>query len=172
MAAVSAYRPALDCIVEAAGLPLPTGYDRWAIKSTSADLSTRNGFRWAFPGEVTKVPKSGIDKTNHDACPSGEGDGLSVGLTYAGMASGGYPARTLLLVAVKTADVLGEDENKLRVRAAFTVDILDGEQYASEHLRGAYLGGADLRGADLGEAYGTPFPWPVGFDPEAAGWRP
>jgi hypothetical protein len=154
---VSDYANALERIV--GDRELPDGYDRWGMKSTRADLTTRNGFQWAFPGKVTKVPKSGIDTDNTGPCPSREGDGLSVALTYAGMASGGMPARTVLLLAIKDRHVLGSDSDKLRVRSALVVALLDGERLARDHLyranlysanlRGANLRGANLRGADL-----------------------
>ena len=34
---------------------LPPGYDSWAIKSVRPDLTTRNGFRWPYPGAETRV---------------------------------------------------------------------------------------------------------------------
>ncbi|BBU22134.1 hypothetical protein [Mycobacterium xenopi] len=70
---------------------LPDGYDSWGLKSVHPDLRTRNGFRWPFPGNET--PRVELD--DHDGpCPSRPGDGVCVAKTWAGMASGGIPART------------------------------------------------------------------------------
>lgn len=195
---MTTYRPALDAIVAASGHELPKGYDRWFIKSVRPDLRTREGFRWAFPGRVSRVPKAGICYNNTGTCPARAGDGLCVATTYAGMASGGYPARTLLLLAVRSGDVIAEDADKARVSAALTVDVLDGEEYARIHLYGAnltaanlndaYLTAANLTGANLAHANlngayltaanlrgaigGESVTWPYGFDWRAAGVRP
>ena len=143
------YKPALPLIVEASGHALPDGYDRWAMKSVRADLRTRYGYRWPFPGKVAKA----ANPTRHDdPCPSVDGDGLCVADTYAGMAMGGYVARTLLLVAVKDKHVLADRDGKQRVAECLVIDVLDGEALAREHLYGADLRGADLYGADLRRA--------------------
>ena len=70
------------------------------------------------------------------------------------MASGGIPAITLLLVAYRKADVLGERPGKLRTSEVAVVAIVDGARLLREagalaNLRGANLHGANLRKADL-----------------------
>jgi hypothetical protein len=128
---------------------LPEGYDSWAIKSVRPDLRTRNGFRWPFPGNATER----VVLLDHNrSCPEREGDGVCVATTWAGMASGGFPARTLLLLAYRAAESRGDETGKLRVPQAFVVDVIDGEQLLVHHGRGANLGGADLEGAYLGGA--------------------
>ena len=154
----------LDVIVETSGATLPDGYDSWGIKSVHPDLKTTRGFTWALPGGIN-VSNDKLDRSNTGACPDMEGDGLCVATTWRGMASGGITARTLLLVAYRTADVVGRDElaGKLRIGAEVaSVALVDGERLIREHGRGANLqdanlqdanlGGADLRDADLQDA--------------------
>ena len=157
---------------------------RWGVKTVRADFTARNGYRWPFPGGWA-VEETDIDWHNKGPCPSMPGDGLSVGLTFAGMAQGGRPARTVLIVGWLPGDLLGEDCEKVRVRCGLVAAVVDGEGSVRKFGRGAYLDGADLRGAylggadlcgahlggaDLDGAYadkGTV--WPCGYDPEAAG---
>jgi hypothetical protein len=169
------YRDLLPVVVETSGAQMPDGFDSWGIKSVHPDLMTTRNFRWALPGGTSV---SNYALVNSDgACPIRPGDGLCVATTWRGMASGGIPARTLLLVAYREADVVGRDEpaGKLRIGAKVaTVALIDGERFLREHgkgldlqganlqraglqgadlrcadLRGADLRGADLRGADL-----------------------
>ena len=136
----------IDRIVE--GRDLPEGCDTWGIKSVHPDLSTRHGFHWPSHGWAAVDE---IDQENTSPCPSREGDGLCVASTWRGMASGGIPARTLLLVAYSRADVLGGDDHKVRVSRACVVEVLDGVSVLApgDDLRGAYLPHAKLTGADL-----------------------
>jgi uncharacterized protein YjbI with pentapeptide repeats len=155
------YRPVLPIIV--GDRELPDGCDRWAIRSVHADLRSSRGFRWPWPGQWAEAAGPFVE-SNTDGCPAAEGDGICVADTYQGMASGGIPARTLLLVAYSSSDVLGTtpDESKHRVRRALVVDVVDGDRVARENLYGADLSradlyganlyGADLRGADLSRA--------------------
>lgn len=156
----------LDVIVETTGATLPEGFDSWGIKAVHPDLTTTRNFRWAMPGGVN-VSNDHLVADNRKACPKVPGDGLCVATTWRGMASGGIPARTLLLVAYREADVVGRDEpaGKLRIGAEVaTVALIDGERFLREHgkgldlqyanlqyanLQGAYLQGAGLRGAKL-----------------------
>ena len=138
------------------GRHLPDGCDRWAIKSTRPDLTTYGGYRWPYPGRWAEATDP--DPAHTGACPSRPGDGLCVAWTWAGMASGGIPARTLLLVAYAAGDVLGSGAGKARVRRVHVVDMVDGEALLRRAGRGADLGGADLSGAylsgaNLGRAY-------------------
>jgi len=107
------------------------------------------------------------------------GDGLCLAKTWRGAGSGSIPAITCLLVEFDQADVLGEDDHKIRVSRCQVVDLFDapalirdgwcagadltraylaradltGAYLAGADLGGAYLTGADLTGADLGGAY-------------------
>ena len=137
---------------------LPEGCDTWAIKSVRPDLTTRGGsFQWPFPGGV--VEASAVVPENRSPVPSREGDGVCAGKTWRGMASARIPAVTLLLVAYNAAEhLLGADEDKVRLRCAHVVALVDGAALlvrdgAKSDLRGAYLRGADLGGADLRGAY-------------------
>ena len=150
-------RDLIPVIVAREKATLPDGYDRWGIKSVHPDLRTYKGYQWPFPGGVAHAQD--VDPDNTGACPGRPGDGLCVATTWQGMASGGIPARTLLLVAYRDADILGrdEEEGKLRCRDVAVVAVVDGERLLREagagvNLYGADLTGADLSGADLGGA--------------------
>jgi len=140
------YRPVLPILV--GDRTLPEGCDAWAIRTVRADLTSSRGYRWPWPGQWADAPGP-IIEANTDPCPSEIGDGICVAVDYAGMASGGVPARTLLLCAYATSDVLGTDGHKLRLRRAFVVEVLDGEAIARRDLTGADLTRANLTGADL-----------------------
>ena len=151
---MSEYRDLLPVIVEREQATLPDGFDTWGIKSVRPDLRTHMGYRWPFPGGVAEA--TDVNPSNSGACPSSPGDGLCVATSWRGMASGGIPARTLLLVATHSGDVLGTDAavGKSRHRRVAVVAVVDGERLLREageraDLEGAYLLGADLGGADL-----------------------
>jgi len=142
------YASVLDRLTE--GRTLPKGYGRWALKTVGPAGHTRGDYRWPLTPKVVKASGPFLD---HDgACPQADGDGICVGLTYAGMASGGRPAITLLLVAYRDADVLGADSDKLRLRACRVEEVLDGTRVLHENGAGAYLAGANLAGAYLAGA--------------------
>ena len=160
------YRDLIPVIVEREQVTLPDGFDSWGIKSTRPDLRTYGGYRWPFPGSVAVADNP--DPANTDACPARPGDGLCVALSWRGMASGRIPARTLLLVAYRAADVLGRDERsgKLRCPAVAVVAVVDGQRLLSEcgegaNLRDAHLGGADLQDALINERTR----WPIDYTP-------
>ena len=134
----------LDVLTE--GRTLPEGHV-WAIKTVRDDFTTRNGFTWPASGQV-EAPGP-IIEANTKPCPTGEGDGICVALTWFGMATGGTPAKTLLLCSVHNDDILGQDGHKLRVRRALVHDVIDGWSLLREHGRGANLRGASLRYASL-----------------------
>jgi len=141
----------LDKLTE--GRELPKGYDHWAIKTVRADFRTKHDFVWPFPGRVARAQGPFLD--HNGSCPSQQGDGICVATTWEGMASGGVPASTLLLVAYRNIDLLGaSDYGKLRVKAAKVIDLVDGIRLVSAfgeraNLRSANLRSADLRSADL-----------------------
>ena len=128
---------------------LPEGYARWAMRSCWRDLTSSRGYRWPWPGSVAEAPGP-IFEDNTSPCPQAVGDGLCVALDAEGMASGGIPMVTVLLVAVRHEDVLASDAHKVRVRRALVVDVVGIGRGAN--LYGANLYGANLNGADLSDA--------------------
>ena len=134
------------------GRQLPEGYDGWLIRTVRPDFTSSNGYRYPFPGAVAEAP--GPIQDHPGACPRKVGDGICAATTWEGMASGGVPARTLLLVAYKSGDVLGggDREGKLRLRRFLIVDVIDGETLLVKQGNGADLYGADLSGAYLTRA--------------------
>lgn len=145
----------LDVLTE--GRELPEGCDTWAIRTVHPDGASRNGFVWPLTPGWVEAPGP-IIESNSAECPNALGDGICLAYSWQGMASAGVPARTLLLCAVNSADVLGDAYDKLRARRAYVVAVIDGERLVREHGHGAHLGGADLcradlRGAHLGGAY-------------------
>ena len=157
---MAAHIDLIPTIIERAGATLPDGCDRWGIKSTRPDLTTRGGYQWPYPGGVAECDPTKIIASNRDAFPEAEGDGLCAALTWWGMASGGFPARTLLLVAWASGDELSDlDPHKVRVSRVHVVALVDGERLLREkgaganlafaNLTGANLAGANLTGADL-----------------------
>jgi hypothetical protein len=139
------------------GRQLPDGWDGWAIRTVRPDLSSSHGYRYPFPGQVAEAPGP-INESHYGACPSASGDGLCAAGTWEGMASGGVPARTLLLVAYRRSDVLGGSiDEKLRLRRMLVVDLIDGEALlrsagSSADLSYANLSYANLSSADLSSA--------------------
>jgi uncharacterized protein YjbI with pentapeptide repeats len=139
----------LDKLTE--GRELPKGYDHWAIKTVRADFRTKNNFVWPFPGRVARAQGPFLD--HEGSCPAELGDGICIATTWAGLASGGVPASTLLLVAYKSADLLGNSESgKLRVKAAKVIELIDGIRLIIESGTGANLRSANLRYTDLRSA--------------------
>ena len=141
------------------GRELPEGTTHWAIRSVHPDLSSSHGYRWPFPGNWAEAPGPIVER-NNGPCPADVGDGLCVANNWAGMASGGIPAITLLLCAFHGDDALSlVSGSTIRVRKAFVVDLLDGQKLdysgaalSEADLRGANLLRAALTGADLSEA--------------------
>ena len=149
----------LAVITSDPSVSMPEGFDTWGVKSVYPDLITTHDFQWALPGGVN-VSNDAIAPGNTSACPGMPGDGLCVATTWRGMASGGIPARTLLLVAYRESDVIGRDEasGKLRIGGPVaSVKLVDGcrlirERGAGMDLRHANLEGANLEGANLRHA--------------------
>ena len=148
---------------------MPAWCDSWGIKSVRPDLRTYGGYQWPWPGQTAACDPNALVPANRDACPSQEGDGLCVATSWRGMASGGIPASTMLLVAYASSEALGGDtkNGKLRLPRVAVVAVVDGlrllrESGAGANLRGAdltcanltcaYLSGANLSGADLSDA--------------------
>jgi pentapeptide repeat protein len=154
-----ALRPFLNVILDVAGKPpLPESYDRWGFKITRPDLRTyATGtvrFRWPWPGSTVTDPGAVADGR---PCPSPGTGGFCVARTLRGAVSGGYGHTTILLLAYRAADVLGEDADKLRVSHALVADVVAGQDVyrvsAGADLAGADLAGADLAHANLARAY-------------------
>jgi hypothetical protein len=143
------YASVLDRLT--AGRALPDGCDKWAMRTVRPDLTSRNNYRYPFPGNWAEASGPFVPDSKSE-CPSVPGDGICAATDYRGMASGGVPARTLLLVAYNSDDLLGFSSHKLRLRRMFVVELLDGEKVLQEHGSGANLSGADLRGAHLSGA--------------------
>lgn len=157
-----------EALADEAFAPKPDGLD-WGLKAVQSDLRTYDDYRWPWPSNWAECLAADIDEKNLNACPSKPGDGLCVAKLWQGMRYARVPSKTLLLVGYDPAEVLGEDEEKVRVRRAFVRYVIDGERLIREHglganlkyallrfanlegadLRGAKLRGADLRGADL-----------------------
>jgi hypothetical protein len=139
----------LDVITE--GRTLPDGCDAWAIRSVHPDLTSSRDYRYPFPGNWAEASGPFIDHIRSE-CPAQPGDGICAANNWRGMASGGIPAITLLLVAYNTSDVLGSTADKIRMRRLYVVDLIDGARLVREHGNGADLISADLTGADLTSA--------------------
>ncbi|MGH3442008.1 MAG: pentapeptide repeat-containing protein [Nitriliruptorales bacterium] len=130
----------------------------WGWKLVRPDFTTLGEFRWPFPtgteDERTARSDDALDRGNMSACPRHRGDGLTVGKSPAGIALAGFSSPTLLVVSFDAADVLAEDGDKWRVRAARVEALIDwwaalANHGAGANLRGANLCGANLRGANL-----------------------
>jgi hypothetical protein len=127
------------------------------------DLRSRDGYRWPWPGGWAKDTRKGVDLRKatapHNACPNATLGGVCIAKTFAGAASGSIPVGTILVTAHFPKDVLGEETDKLRVKRALVLDVVDlisainGADLRGADLRGAYLRGANLNGADLRGAY-------------------
>ena len=164
----------IPVIVDREQATMPEWCDSWGIKSVRPDLRTYGGYQWPWPGQTAACDPNALVPANRDACPSQEGDGLCVATSWRGMASGGIPASTMLLVAYASSEVLGGDtENgKLRLPRVAVVAVVDGLRLLRESgagadltdaslayvnltyadLRRANLTGADLRDANLRDA--------------------
>ena len=144
------------------GGKIPRGH-RVLLRSVHGNFTSSRGFRWPFPGgeAVAGAPVRDWD----GPCPSVPGDGLCLGKTWTGIASGGIPASTLLLCSFRPSDVLGGNDHKVRVARARVLDVFtfagllaeasdDERAYlAGANLARANLARANLAGADLAGAY-------------------
>jgi uncharacterized protein YjbI with pentapeptide repeats len=163
--------PAALRLAEQRGMRLPEGL-QWGLRSIKPDFTSSHGYRWPFPGKWARCKRSEIVDWNLGyACPEQPGDGVCIGRDWCGMASGGIPAATVLLVGYREEDVLGQESSKLRVARAYVADVqvplallaerredealnlyaanLRGANLYAANLRGANLYGADLRAANL-----------------------
>jgi hypothetical protein len=150
--------PAALRIARRREMRFPAGVETFGLRACRPDFTSRNGFRWPFPGRWAEA--GGPFLSHRGGCPHAAGDGLCVAHSWDGMASGGITAHLVLLVGWHTEDVLGAEGSKSRVKRVFVIDALTVAALLAErsedeeaNLRGADLCGADLRGADLCGAY-------------------
>ena len=146
------------------GGKIPRGH-RVLLRSVHGDFTSSRGFRWPFPGGEA-VADAPVTEWN-GPCPSAPGDGLCLGKTWGGIASGGISASTLLLCSFRPTDVLGEDDHKVRVFRARVLEVFTFAGLLAEatederadltgaNLARAYLAGANLAGAYLARAIGV-----------------
>jgi hypothetical protein len=159
-------RTLAECFAAHAGVEAPEGMVLgW--RTCHRDLRSRDGYRWPWPGGWATDTRKGVDlkkgSAPHSACPSATLGGVCIAKTFAGAASGSIPVGTILVTAHFPKDVLGEEPDKLRVKRALVLDVVDlisvikaaylrGANLRDAYLRGANLGGANLGGANLGGA--------------------
>ena len=125
----------------------------WGFKLVGLDLSTNdhNGGRHRY--RLGEWAAAAGPFTTGGACPTTPGDGVCVALTLDGAQSGGarIGSSIMLLVGYLSADVLGGQADKVRVKRLYVhddpIDPVELIRWAA--LTGAYLSGADLSGADL-----------------------
>jgi hypothetical protein len=125
-----------------------TGIPGYAVAGSFKYWPLTDGSGAIFPPPRGPLDDAATYWTTDDECPVLTGDGVCLAKTWAGAASGGTSAGTgvVLLCSYDPKDVLGQSDDKLRVRRAFVLDVLD----PLNVLRpGANLRGADFRGANL-----------------------
>src|SRR3990167_5826917 len=126
-------------------------------KVVNPDLTTRFGCQY-IPG--TKLVARNIVLNNQNVCPKQEGDGFCIAKNWNGAASSGITASTVVLLGYKEKHILGQDENKLRVKKVWVLGLWDiqkairtgvfkGANLERANLYGANLYGANLYGANL-----------------------
>jgi len=120
---------------------------------------TRNGLDWnVLSGTVVRADHNVADDDHGGVCPKHEGDGISIAKTWRGAAMAGFATLRCCTVMVDEADVLAEDDNKIRVRAVTVGEWFDATKLIRQgwcygaNLAGANLYGANLYGADLARA--------------------
>ncbi len=149
---VMAFVPAALRLAEARGMRVPEELDQFGLRSISPSFMSSRGFRWPFPGSwaETPEPKGGF---SGGECPKSDGDGLCVGLTWQGMASGQRSCDVVLLCGWRLVDELGSSADKIRSRRVYVIDVLTvGDlvrEFRKADLGGANLCEANLRGATL-----------------------
>jgi uncharacterized protein YjbI with pentapeptide repeats len=120
--------------------------DHWGWRTAESC----NDFVWPLEGWV--VAPGPIILGNERSCPSDVGDGICVAKRFRGAAEAGHAATTCLLVGWQSADVLGEDASKVRVRRAYVFHAFDMPRLIRRFGAGADLQRAGLQDADLQRA--------------------
>ena len=111
------------------------------------DRNSSHGYRWPRSGQWAE---STGPWTLGAACPTQPGDGLCLAKNFSGAASGGYSIRNAILCAYDPDDILGQDDDKIRVKRAKVIHRLDIPRMIRDGLfSGADIFGANLRGANL-----------------------
>src|SRR3990167_2827580 len=124
-------------------------------KVVNPDLTTKFGCKY-IPG--AKLVARNIDLNNKCSCPKREGDGFCIAKNWKGAASGGIPANIVALLGYKEKDILGQDENKFRVKKVWVLGLWDIQKairtgvFKGANLEGAYLYRANLNRANLNGA--------------------
>jgi hypothetical protein len=135
----------------------PVTEPRTFWKAVRPDLTTKHGQKW-YPGTTVRADHN-LDPSNTGPCPTREGDGLCLAKTWKGAASAGHPTVTCYEITIDSAQILAEDDDKVRISGEITI----GDPYdatallrqgfgARANLHRADLSGADLSGADLSGA--------------------
>ena len=120
-----------------------------------ADRNSSHGYCWPRSGQWAE---SSGPWTLGAECPTQPGDGLCLAKTFSGASSGGYSIKHAILCAYDPDDILGEDDNKIRVKRAKVIRRLDIPRmirdglFSGANLRGANIEGADLQWANLSGA--------------------
>ncbi len=130
---------------------------QWGWRYVKPDFTSSRNYRWPFPGQWAEA--QGPFQAHRGACPQGVGDGICIARSFRGAASGGYNSRSILIVGWLPEDLLGEEPDKVRVKRAFVLELIDlvsllgpGADLRSAVLRSADLRSAVLRSADLRSA--------------------
>ena len=137
----------------------------WGWRLNDVDFTSRGGrFQWAYPGNWTAPEDSDKPFTKYDACPLHPGDGLCIAKDLSGATSGGQAVSgSVLIVAYRKGDILGEDSHKVRVKQAFVAGVTTFKKVAIHT-------GADLRSANLYGAKGDIYTsLPTGYKVSTSG---
>jgi len=128
-------------------ITLPDDYDGETLelgwRRVDPDLRSHGGYRWPWPGNWTDVVDA--DTSDEQCAP-----GLHVAVGWAGASLLTGPVHTALVVAYRPADVAHRGHDKVRVRQALVLDVLDvPAMIRAGRFTGAYLIRANLYGANL-----------------------
>ncbi len=89
------------------------------FKAVRPNGQTRNGLDWNVPSGTVVRADHNIGTPDHgEVCPKEEGDGISVAKTWFGASQASFPTVRCCTISFDPADVLAEDDHKVRVRAA------------------------------------------------------
>lgn len=128
---------------------------RTAFRAVHPDFRSSRGYVWPFPDGTAEA--AGPFTDHEGGCPQAPGDGICLAHTWAGVASGGIPAFTVLVCEYDAADLLGfeggtvEVPEKVRVKRARVLRAVD----FPATLRGDVRRDDALPYADLSRAYLT-----------------
>ena len=126
----------------------PAGIDEYGIRVQARDRVSREGYRWAAPGEWSHAPGEVLAG---EVCATARTGGIHVARQWSGTYSV-VPVDRISVVGWSHGDVYGSSADKVRLSRAWVGALLT-IPAALRVLYGAYLRGANLRGADLRGAY-------------------